>query len=98
MGVIKVHYQGVNSAVESQLTGGRYAGGMNSDPNRHFAFLLRLWPENSSAEGAACWRAMLEDGRSGERVGFANLEQLFTHLMQLAEATGKSPSQESHPE
>jgi hypothetical protein len=80
------------------LTGGRYAGGMNNDRNRYFTFLLRLWTENSGAGGAACWRATLEDGRSGEKVGFANLEQLFTHLMQLTEGPGKSPSQESHPE
>jgi hypothetical protein len=68
---------------------------MNNDSNRYFTFLLRLWPENSGAEAAAGWRATLEDARSGERVGFANLEQLFTHLMQLVESGGKSYLQET---
>jgi len=58
---------------------------MNSDSNRYFAYLLRLWPETAGQAGAGGWRATLEDARTGERLGFASLEQLFAHLMQLAE-------------
>lgn len=64
---------------------------MNTEPKDYFAFLLRLWPEGASTNCAANWRATLEDARSGERLGFASLEQLFAHLMQLVEAQGQSP-------
>lgn len=63
---------------------------MNTGPNHYYAFLLRLWPENEGTESAASWRATLEDARSGERLGFASLEQLFAHLMTLAETQGKA--------
>jgi hypothetical protein len=66
---------------------------MKNEPNRYYAYLLRLWPENANTEGAAGWRATLEDARSGERLGFASLEQLFTHLMQLAETRRKEPGE-----
>ncbi len=45
----------------------------------YHALLLRLWREG--AEGA--WRASLQDAGSGERLGFADLEQLFAYLRQL---------------
>ena len=71
------------------MTGWRYCGGMKTEPNHYYAYLLRLWPEHTEAEGAAGWRATLEDARSGERLGFASLEQLFAHLMTIAETHGK---------
>jgi hypothetical protein len=69
---------------------------MNNEPNRYYAYLLRLWPESANTEGAAGWRATLEDARSGERLGFASLEQLFTHLMQLAETSRREPGEATH--
>jgi hypothetical protein len=39
----------VISVVESQLTGRDYSGRMNNEPNRDYAFLLRLWPESAGA-------------------------------------------------
>ena len=69
---------------------------MNSEPNHYYAYLLRLWPGDAGTEGAAGWRATLEDARSGERLGFASLEQLFAHLMQLAETYGKTPVDTRH--
>ncbi len=45
------------------------------------SYILRLW--NTDPSGAAGWRASLEDPRSGERIGFASLEQLFAYLMEL---------------
>jgi hypothetical protein len=70
---------------------------MNSEPNHYYAYLLRLWPGNAGTEGAAGWRATLEDAHSGERLGFASLEQLFAHLMQLAETAGRTPPSTRHP-
>jgi hypothetical protein len=58
---------------------------MNKHPHCYHAFLLRLWPELSSRAGADSWRATLEDARTGQRLSFASLEQLFAHLLQLAE-------------
>ena len=62
---------------------------MNNEPPHYYAFLLRLWPENTGTEGLSSWRATLEDPRSGERLGFASLEQLFAHLMALVETLGQ---------
>ncbi|MCA9958256.1 MAG: hypothetical protein R3E31_01700 [Chloroflexota bacterium] len=42
------------------------------------AYLLRLWRESESAP----WRASLENPHTGERVRFANDEQLFTYLQE----------------
>ena len=54
----------------------------------HLSYLLRLW----RTEGLqACeWRASLEIPETGERIGFANLEQLFVYLMDLSE--GQAPT------
>jgi len=48
----------------------------------HFSCLLRLWRNNGQ------WRASLEIPKTRERVGFANLEQLFAYLMNLVESNG----------
>jgi hypothetical protein len=59
---------------------------MNETPNtyedaRHpiiyQSYLLRLWKTER-----ANWHASLEDSHTGERIGFANLEQLFAFLME----------------
>jgi hypothetical protein len=57
-------------------------------PVNYYAGLLRLW-----REGAGCpWRASLQDAESGERLGFADLEQLFAYLQCL---TGDMPDESS---
>jgi len=45
----------------------------------YHSYLLRLWRAQDT------WHASLEDSQSGKRLAFANLEQLFVHLMSLAE-------------
>jgi hypothetical protein len=50
------------------------------------AYLLRLWQADREAGGCAGWRASLEDPRTGERLGFASLEQLFVFLLALTES------------
>jgi hypothetical protein len=44
----------------------------------YIAYLLRLWREKGGA--STRWRASLQDPHSGERVGFASLEELFGYL------------------
>jgi hypothetical protein len=48
------------------------------EARNYFAYLLRLWRERSGESSR--WRASLQDPHSGERVGFANLEELFGYL------------------
>jgi hypothetical protein len=50
-----------------------------SESRRYQAYLLRLW---QASEGeAVMWRALLEDPRTGERRGFADLDSLFAFLL-----------------
>jgi hypothetical protein len=53
----------------------------------YLAYLLRLWEVDTG--GQQVWRASLQDPRTGERRGFANLAELGTFL---AEQIG-SPAQ-----
>jgi hypothetical protein len=59
-----------------------------TDPSRenNRLYLLRLWRAEPHAE---CWRAVLQDPRTGQRIGFATLEQLFAFLMEQAERDSK---------
>ncbi|MFN8595896.1 MAG: hypothetical protein U0559_06900 [Anaerolineae bacterium] len=52
-----------------------------SDAQRYRAYLLRLWL--TDGEDAAVWRASLEDPRTGERRGFADLESLFAFIKDI---------------
>ena len=54
-------------------------------PQRH-SYLLRLW-----RSGDFDWQASLERPETGERIGFASLEALFTYLMDLAEEPNAPP-------
>lgn len=45
------------------------------------AYLLRLWSIDEF-EGFN-WQASLEIPKTGKRIGFANLEELFAYLMEL---------------
>lgn len=57
------------------------------------SYLLRLW--STGAAGQQIWRASLEDVQSGERRGFANLEQLFVFLMEQTEHSGAAVDAQS---
>ena len=48
-------------------------------PN-YISYLLRVWRANGNGEIA--WRASLESPHTGERTGFANLDELFVFLRQ----------------
>ncbi len=57
----------------------------------YHAYLLRLWCADESE--MKCWRASIEDTRTGERIGFASLEELFAFLMEQSELdSGYRPS------
>jgi hypothetical protein len=48
------------------------------EPAGHVSYLLRLWRERSSA--STWWRASLQDPHSGERIGFAHLDEMVAFL------------------
>jgi hypothetical protein len=51
------------------------------DSLKRSIYLLTMWQERAaSSEHAAVWRFSLEDARTGERWGFANLEQILAFL------------------
>ena len=64
------------------------------DPRRrgHLAYLLRLWQVDNGTEPV--WRASLQDVRTGERRGFAGLDEAITYLRQQLEP----PSEPRYPD
>ncbi|MBP7961488.1 MAG: hypothetical protein KBG20_03960 [Caldilineaceae bacterium] len=56
----------------------------NTAPYR--SYLLRLWREANHE--APVWRSSLEDPTSGERIGFAGLEELFVFLQRVCAPVG----------
>ena len=53
------------------------------------SYILRLWRVDLSKP--AVWRASLENPETGQRIGFASLEQLFAYLMDLVERNPDVP-------
>ncbi len=51
---------------------------MTAERSDYVAYLLRLW--RSETDGEAVWRASIESPTTGERRGFANIDQLFEFL------------------
>jgi ubiquinone/menaquinone biosynthesis C-methylase UbiE len=51
---------------------------MIDERRRYLSYLLRLWQERDALPAA--WRASLEDPRTGERLGFPDIAQLFAYL------------------
>lgn len=66
-------------------------GAMAKKQPDYLSYLLRLWRVSGEGsrrrEGKAVWRASLESSRTGERRGFASLDDLFDFLR---EQTGVS--------
>jgi hypothetical protein len=50
-----------------------------TEPRRYRVYLLRLW-QAEGENGRLVWRAALEDARTNERHGFADLAQLYAFL------------------
>jgi len=57
---------------------------------RYLAYMLRLW--RVEGEGGFSWRASLEEVRTGERRGFADLEALFAFLREEAARAAEGPA------
>lgn len=51
---------------------------MSREQGGYYSYLLRLWRVKS--QGQSLWRASLEDALTGERRGFASLDDLFACL------------------
>ncbi len=58
------------------------------------AYLLRLWRANHSRKDAAAitWHASLEQVDSGERIGFGNLDELFSFLDEEVKRRNRNPA------
>lgn len=65
---------------------------MDTRPGTYLAYMLRLW--RGVTGGVSTWRASLEDPATGERRGFADLDQLFGYL---AKRTDQSPDEAPSP-
>lgn len=55
---------------------------MYHDATRYRTFLLTLWAERSQDRDSPVWRFRLEDPRTGQQRGFANLAALVDGLKQ----------------
>jgi len=53
---------------------------MGKKQTHYISYLLRVWRANGNGE--VTWRASLESPHTGERLGFANLDELFSFLRQ----------------
>ncbi len=62
----------------------------------HLSYLLRLWRTEELRDFE--WRASLEIPGTGQRIGFANLEQLFVYLMDLTEGRATTQHTTEKPE
>jgi len=56
---------------------------------RYLAYLLRLWQVRD--KGQTDWRVSVENAHTGERLGFAHIEDLIAFLR---ERTGLAPPEE----
>lgn len=66
----------------------------------YVSYLLRIWREGASREsshdeGKPTWRASVDNVLTGERRGFANLDELFDFLRRHEESRlDRCPTQE----
>ena len=64
---------------------------MAEEQRQYYSYLLRLWQVDGA--GSPIWRASLEDPRTGERRGFADLESLVAFLKAQIEQAHILPAQ-----
>ena len=66
-----------------------------TQPNRpcYCSYLLRCWAETNAQGEVSLWRFSLEDPRTGQRHGFANLTELVIALQDklMGELPEQSP-------
>lgn len=61
---------------------------MDKKQPHYISYLLRIWRANGNGE--VVWRASLESPHTGERIGFANLDELFFFLRQQTDEGSNS--------
>jgi hypothetical protein len=57
----------------------------------YLSYLLRLWRADEAQAG---WRASLHDPRTGERLGFATLDDLVEYLRHQVDASASTGEDE----
>jgi hypothetical protein len=62
---------------------------MNERMPQHQSYLLRLWPTNTL--GKTVWQASLENARTGERLSFSSLDEMYAFLNQQKGSSKASP-------
>jgi len=60
----------------------------NRKTEPYLSYLLRLWSVQVE-EKEYSWRGSIEDPKTGKRIGFANLDELFTFLKTQTIAAAK---------
>jgi len=67
-----------------------------TDQPDYLSYLLRLWWEGGEGEASGAkgrvWRASLESPHTGERKGFASLEDVFEFLREQTRAASEGGS------
>jgi hypothetical protein len=65
----------------------------------YLSYLLRLWQVDPIRDrdqlDSKVWRGSLESSLSGERMGFANLEELLEFLLQQTRAVAEAEEEKS---
>ena len=67
-----------------------------SEGARNYSFLLRLWQVPANEEHD--WRILLENVQTGEKCGFASLEEFLAYLCQVTAQTNETTGEGSHSE
>ena len=67
-----------------------------SEGVKNYSFLLRLWQVPANEEHD--WRILLENVQTGEKRGFASLEDFLVYLSQVTAETNETSSEGSHSE
>jgi hypothetical protein len=67
---------------------------MENTTDRYLAYMLRLWRVDGES---ALWRASLEDARTGQRYGFANLDLLYQFITQQVSRNAEAGSAATKP-
>jgi hypothetical protein len=69
---------------------------MPLEQSRYLAYMLRLWQAKTAK--TATWRASLESSLTGERQGFASLDDLFEFLRRETDALSREEDDEGQVE
>jgi hypothetical protein len=67
-------------------------------PPRYRSYVLRFWEERGHArDRASTWRFSLEDPHTGQRRGFAGLEEVIAAIRSELDQGGDEPQSRTEP-